>query len=74
MDTEKDKQLFEQLDLVGVSDIAKMTGWKMTKVTSYRTRGILDLPDPIGYVGGRPVWTRRSVISAVQEAKAKERK
>jgi hypothetical protein len=61
MDAEKAAALFKELDLVGISDIARLLGWPMSKVTSYRSRntGIgARFPEPLGEVGGRPVWTR----------------
>lgn len=65
MDQAKAKKKFEDLDLVGVSDIAKILGWPMSKVTSYRSRNTGvggKFPEPIGEVGGRPVWLRSQFV------------
>lgn len=56
---EDQKELFNQLELMGVTDIAKALGWNKGKVTVYVQRG--KIPPPIGLVGGRPVWTRKQL-------------
>lgn len=74
MEPKKAQKLFQQLDLVGVSDIAKILGWKMSKVTSYRSRNTGvggQFPEPIGEVGGRPVWTR-SQFQSIEKMAAEE--
>lgn len=63
------KRQFKALDLIGVSDIAKMAGCPNSKVTIYVQRGIL--PEPIGEVSGRPVWMKAQVepyIKALEPA------
>lgn len=64
-------KLFSKLELVGVSDIARILDWPMSKVTSYRSRETLgngrSFPKPIGEVGGRPVWTRSQFTQLKEE-------
>lgn len=56
----KDQQeLFKELELMGVTDIAREFGWHKAKVTMYVQRG--KLPQPMGVVGGRPVWTMKQL-------------
>lgn len=48
------RRQFRELKLLGVSDIARQLGWTNSKVVTYVNRG--KLPQPVGEVGGRPVW------------------
>lgn len=56
---QEQKQLFEALELLGNADVAKTLGWSTSKVTNYTARGAL--PQPIGQVSGRPVWTKKQI-------------
>lgn len=51
--------LFKELELMGVTDIARKFGWSKGKVTVYVNRG--KIPPPMGEVGGRPVWTMKQL-------------
>ena len=42
--------------LYGVTDVAKELNWSKQRVTTYKSRGII--PEPIGHIGGRPVWLK----------------
>lgn len=57
----------EELELVGVLDIAKLLNWSAPKVTTYAARG--KLPDPVGKISGRPVWYKQEIIQTAMEQK-----
>ena len=59
MSVSDQQELFNDLQLMGVTDIAKEWGWRKNKVSTYAERG--KLPPPIGQIGGRPVWTRKQL-------------
>ena len=59
------RRQFKEMDLVGISDIARMLGWELKKATLYKTRG--KFPEPLGEVGGRPVWFRAQVAPVVKK-------
>jgi hypothetical protein len=46
--------------LLGVSDVAKLLGWQNKKVSVYKERK--SFPDPIGEIGGRPVWWKEDIV------------
>lgn len=56
---EDQQELFNELELMGVTDIAREFGWHKGKVPVYVNRG--KLPPPMGLVGGRPVWTKKQL-------------
>lgn len=60
---EVEKQLLNEVisSLMGTVDVAKELGesWTPAKVAVYNERG--KLPMPIGYVGNRPMWTKRQI-------------
>jgi hypothetical protein len=64
------KRQFKEMQLVGVSDIAKIMGWTNSKTSLYYQRG--KLPAPIGEVGGRPVWLKDSILPYVSEYKTND--
>lgn len=55
----EEKDLFNALEIVSASDVAAMMGWSVEKVSVYAARGVL--PDPVGRINGRPVWTKRMI-------------
>jgi hypothetical protein len=59
------RRQFKNLKLIGVSDIAQLMGWTNSKVTVYYQRG--KLPEPIGEVGGRPVWLKDQLLPYIEE-------
>ena len=61
------KRQFKNLQLVGVTDIARMLDWEPKKVGVYMTRG--KFPKPVGEVGGRPVWFKEQIEPYVAELK-----
>lgn len=58
------KQKIDELQLVGVMDIAKLLNWSAPKVTTYMTRG--KLPEPVTEISGRPVWYKPEIITAAE--------
>lgn len=61
------RRQFKELKLLGVTDIAKLLGWTNSKVTLYAQRG--KFPQPVGEIGGRPVWLRDEIEPYLQELK-----
>lgn len=59
MSVSDQQEMFKDLELMGVTDIAKEWGWPKNKVSTYAIRG--KLPQPMGEIGGRPVWTRKQL-------------
>lgn len=57
--TTAEKRKFEELDLVGTVEAAEIVGWTSSKFALYHKRG--KTPEPIGFIGGRPAWTRRQI-------------
>lgn len=51
--------------LYGISEFARALGWYRQKVHNYTLRGTL--PEPIGYVGHRPIWTQNQVVKYALE-------
>lgn len=58
---DEQKKEFDKLELMGLTDVAEFLGWPKSKVGSYRGQKIKDFPDPIGEIGGRPVWTKKQI-------------
>lgn len=58
---EVEKIILEEVvsPLLGTVDVGKRLGWRKQKVSVYHQRG--KLPKPVGYVGGRPMWTERQI-------------
>lgn len=56
---------FVNLNLMGLSDIAKELGWSYKKVAVYMGRD--KFPEPIGKVGGRPVWLGEQMEPYIRE-------
>lgn len=44
---------------LGVTEVGKLLGWDRRKVAVYRNRGYL--PEPVAYVGNRPLWTEDQI-------------
>lgn len=61
MSPEQVKRQIEKMELVGMSDIARMLGWTTQKVSSYRSQNIKEFPEPITEIGGRPIWTKNQI-------------
>lgn len=55
----EEKEIFKELNLVSATDVAAILGWRVQKVSEYATRGVL--PDPVGYINSRPVWTKQQI-------------
>lgn len=66
------RRQFKELKLVGVSDIAKELEWTNGKVSTYNMRG--KFPEPVGIVGGRPVWLRDEITPYLRQLKEEENK
>lgn len=57
----------EKLELIGLTDIAKMLDWNTSKVATYITR--LTLPEPLVEISGRPVWHKPEVLKTAKHHK-----
>ena len=57
--TREEKQKFDDLQLMGTVEAAAFLGWSPSKFAVYHARG--KTPEPIGFVGGRPAWTKRQI-------------
>jgi hypothetical protein len=49
----------ERLDLVGLAEVAAITGWPRNTVRVYRGRG--QLPKPITELACGPIWYRKEI-------------
>lgn len=47
-------------DLITSKEVGDILNWSTQKVREYRVRGVL--PEPVGAVGGRPVWLKSHII------------
>lgn len=52
-------------ELYGTIEFTRAIGWYKQKTHLYLTRGTL--PEPIAYIGNRPVWTRNQVYKFALE-------
>lgn len=59
------KKRLDELELVGVIDIAKLLNWSAPKVTTYINRG--KLPEAIAEISGRPVWYKPEIIKISED-------
>lgn len=55
----------EKLQIIGVTDIARLFDWNTSKVATYVTRGTL--PEPVTEISGRPVWYKPEVLKVAEE-------
>jgi hypothetical protein len=46
-------------EYMGIKEVGEELGWTRSKVSVYKTRGIL--PDPAFIVGKRPFWNARDI-------------
>lgn len=53
------RKAFEELEIKGAAEFAKILGWDVRKLSVYNERG--KLPEPIGHVNSRPVWTMKQI-------------
>jgi hypothetical protein len=61
LDKEEVKELLSKLQLMNSAEVARAIGWSVNKVSVYNERGIL--PDPVCFIGGRPIWTNEQIES-----------
>lgn len=59
----------EKLELIGLTDIARLLDWNTSKVATYVLRGVI--PDPLLEISGRPVWHKPEVLQAAKANKLK---
>lgn len=52
-------------ELLGSSDVARILGWDVRKVSAYRGKGLI--PAPAATVGGRPAWRREDIERYARE-------
>ena len=57
--TAEERINFNDLGLIGTVEAAEMVGWPPAKFAMYHSRG--KVPEPVGFVGGRPAWTKRQI-------------
>lgn len=65
MNEKEIKELIEKFDLINSMEVAVILGWSIGKVSVYAQRG--KLPDPIAYIGGRPIWARSQIEKFIKE-------
>lgn len=58
--TPEERICFDGMDLIGTVEAADTIGWSAAKFAIYHSRG--RTPSPVGFVGGRPAWTRRQIL------------
>lgn len=49
-------------DLLGASDVARLLGWDVRKVSVYGSSGRSGFPTPVGQIGKRPVWYKGDIV------------
>jgi predicted DNA-binding transcriptional regulator AlpA len=52
-------------DLLTIDDMARLAGVKRRSIDQYRTRGTI--PEPDGYVGRTPWWSRDTAVRWIAE-------
>lgn len=57
------------IDLLGLTEVAKLLGWKKEKLSTYIGRGVF--PEPVHRVAATPLW-RRKQIEDYQKLKTKD--
>lgn len=57
----------EKLELIGLTDIAKLFDWNTSKVATYITRDTL--PEKVTEISGRPVWHKPEVLKVASRQK-----
>lgn len=55
----------QRLDIVGVREIADLLGVKPETPKAWRVRGLL--PEPDGWVSGRPAWRRSTILKWAEQ-------
>lgn len=58
-----------KLQLIGLTDIAKLFEWNTSKVATYIVRG--SIPDPVTEISGRPVWHKPEILKVAKNQKWK---
>ncbi|NLW56960.1 MAG: hypothetical protein GX050_10195 [Firmicutes bacterium] len=62
------------LQFYGQVEFARELGgnWSRQKIAVYYSRGLL--PEPVGYVGKRPLWTKEQIEEFKKKLKEKEQR
>ena len=56
----RQKQYFKEMQLLGVTDLAELLDMSKSRIsTLYKSDRFID---PVGKIGGRPVWLKEEVL------------
>lgn len=61
----EDQEEESSSNLLGSSDVARILGWDVRKVSAYRGKGLI--PAPVATIGGRPAWDPEDIQKHARE-------
>ena len=56
----KKKKVFKSIELMGVTDIAELMNLDKSTISNMHKRG--KFVEPLGMIGGRPVWLKEEIL------------